>query len=394
MRPHAIFAAGALLAAACKAPAASTASPCDARADHPSRLSCTGLYADLRSGALAAGVEPYAPGIGSYSDGADKSRWIRLPAGTAIDGSDPDEWTFPVGTQFWKEFRVAGQRVETRFLRKNASGWLRTTYRWAPDGSDAFELTVGAQDVLGTRYEIASSTECAMCHDGRRDTVLGFEAVALAAPGATGLTYDRLVSEGLLTGAPSARPTIPGDADAVAALSWLHVNCGVSCHNASDGSLAGDTGLLMRLAASATTVEATDTYQTAVGVASHFQPAGESGWLRITAGDAAHSVIPYRDSQRDNAAAMPPVAIHTVDEPGLADVRTWIDELGAKESSGDGGQAGAPGPVDAGLADADGPADLAGPASDGATRDALDAGVDASPTDAGHRHPPNHGAGH
>ncbi len=79
----------------------------------PAHLVCTGLYADLKNKLIAPGIEGYAPAVSLWSDGAEKQRWISLPPGELIDNSDPNEWSFPVGTKVWKEFSKAGQRVET-----------------------------------------------------------------------------------------------------------------------------------------------------------------------------------------------------------------------------------------------------------------------------------------
>ncbi len=68
-------------------------------------------------------------------DGAGKRRWIALPPGTAIDGSDPDGWIFPVGTRLWKEFAF-DRRVETRYLERTSEGWRFATYLWLADVED------------------------------------------------------------------------------------------------------------------------------------------------------------------------------------------------------------------------------------------------------------------
>src|SRR5262245_1382724 len=84
----------------------------------PDVLSETGLYADLATGELAAGVMPYTVRFELWADDATKQRWLFLPPGTQIDTSDPDRWELPIGTRAWKEFRAEGVRVETRFLTK------------------------------------------------------------------------------------------------------------------------------------------------------------------------------------------------------------------------------------------------------------------------------------
>ena len=181
-----------------------------------------------------------------------------------------DEWTFPIGTRIWKEFRLPiadggeGTRVETRLLWKiDAMTWYRTTYLWTADGeSSATELTTGASDAGGTSYEVPSQQKCNQCHHGRKDGVLGIEAVSLSSPRATGIPIGALADAGLLTAPPAAPYVVPGDATQAAALAWLHSNCGTACHNGGNGQ-AESTGFWMRLdVATLASVQTTDTYTT------------------------------------------------------------------------------------------------------------------------------------
>ena len=95
----------------------------------PALLSETGLYEASRPGAIARGVRQFSPQYPLWTDGAKKARWIYLPPGTAIDTTVPGEWTFPVGTRFWKEFTFNGRKVETRFIwRAAADRWIFATY--------------------------------------------------------------------------------------------------------------------------------------------------------------------------------------------------------------------------------------------------------------------------
>src|SRR5262249_43826970 len=111
----------------------------------PNSLRCAGLYGDWASKTLAAGVRSFAPAYVLWSDGAVKTRWVRLPPGAKIDVTDPDEWVFPVDTKFFKEFAVGGRRVETRMFWKVApSTWVKTTYAWSADGSKATRLDTGS----------------------------------------------------------------------------------------------------------------------------------------------------------------------------------------------------------------------------------------------------------
>jgi hypothetical protein len=303
---------------------------CENDVGHPVDLYCTGLYARWPSLHLATDVREFDPGLHLWSDGADKQRYIWLPPGKLIDTTDMDEWTFPVGTKLWKEFSLGGHRIETRYLEKRDDGtWFRTTYVWSEDETRATELTMGATNVRGTTYGIPTQEQCTTCHKGRRDGVMGFEAIALSSPAATGVTMQKLVDAHLVTRAPTTPLEIPGSAGEQAALGWLHMNCGVACHNRSEASEAGFTGLHMRLTTDAiASVQATDTWNTAVGVVSYLQPVPNQLFYRIAPGNVSRSLIPYRDGNRsDPEIQMPPIATRLVDEAGLATVSAWISGM-------------------------------------------------------------------
>jgi hypothetical protein len=311
--------------------------------DHPTALACTGLYGacDLQScnGWLTRTIAPDAhafdPGLHLWSDGADKSRWIYLPPNTRIDTTNLNEWLFPIGTKVWKEFRLLGKRVETRFLWKvSPLYWFRTTYEWSDDETQANELVGGRGNVRGLGYEIPNTDVCASCHAGRLDFVLGFEIVSLASSQSSGFNLAVLRQQQLLTNPPVNNPVVPGDATAVGAVGFLHSNCGNACHNRSPSALAGASGLLMRLDVDATgalppNVNQTDLWLTAYKVPSTFVPAGNlpGTFFRIKPQDVAHSAIPYRDGRRDGISQMPPLATHIVDTLDLKKVDDWINSL-------------------------------------------------------------------
>jgi hypothetical protein len=301
-------------------------------------LACTGLYGEGGKGwekrAVGAGIRAFEPGLQLWSDGLEKSRFILLPPGTRIDTSRPDEWRFPPGTKLWKEFRWKGRPIETRLLWKKSEGkWLRTTYRWSDDGQQATELTDGEKNVPGTPgHEIPSQVDCLTCHGGREDEVLGFEAVALGHEAARGLTLAKLVEEGLLTHPPEPPPRIPGSEVDRAALGYLHMNCGVSCHNTNPLALGGGGGLLLRLeAAERGSVHLTDAWKTAVGVRSIFRTTGLFGDAvpRIAPGDVKRSTLFHRMSARGLPVQMPPLGTHVVDEQGRGVVQRWIESMPA-----------------------------------------------------------------
>jgi hypothetical protein len=298
----------------------------------PTDLRCTGLYSDWASKTVAANVREYDPGLRLWSDGAGKTRWIYLPPGTKINTSDMDEWTFPAGTKLWKEFVVGGARLETRLIWKRPNGnWYFTTYRWAADESSAPELTTGEVNADGNGYEIPTQSNCYDCHNGRIDHVMGFEAVALSSSQASGVTMQTLTAQNLLTNPPASAITVPGDTATAAALGYLHMNCGVSCHNNGNGE-ASNTSVFMRLnVASLTSPQATDTWTTGMNVHANYQITGVNAPQIFTPCDPDHSAAAYRMNHRDGVAGtpdgtqMPPIISHQVDTDGVALVTAWLN---------------------------------------------------------------------
>ena len=307
----------------------------------PLDLRCSGLYSDFAARTVSADVIQYDPGLHLWSDGAVKTRWIYLPPNGAADGgrmpidtSNMDEWTFPVGTRFWKEFVLGGKRIETRLLWKTGVGtWYRTTYQWSADESSAPEQTNGMLNADGNGYEIPTQAECDTCHNGRLDGVLGFEAVSLASANATPITVSDLAARGWITEAPDASLAIPGDAVDVAALGYLHANCGTACHNAGSGEARG-TNFHMRLdVATLATVQSTDTWTTGVNQTTRFfEIPGDTTTLRLAPGDAGASCTYYRMSHRDGldgadaGTQMPPLDSHKIDDAGVALIAQWIGQ--------------------------------------------------------------------
>ena len=318
------------------------AGPCpEGGTDEPGDLRGTGLYSDWASKTVDPSNKPYAPGLVLWADGADKQRWIYLPPGSKIDTSDMDQWSFPVGTKVWKEFSFGGKKVETRYFEKvgvatidgGVGQWIWGTYQWSGDQSTALEVRNGVDDAGPNDYYIPSHGDCNSCHNGgKRDRLLGVEAIGLGVAGATGETLAQLETEGRLTDAPDASIiNLPDDGKgAAAALGYLHMNCGVTCHNDNPNALCVGSGLFMRLSATdvlaGQAVTATPTYVKAVGV----QPSiyttefSDGGWDRIKSGHPEQSEIPTLDSRRGTADQMPPLATHVADEAGVGLVQTWI----------------------------------------------------------------------
>ncbi|ABC82736.1 hypothetical protein [Anaeromyxobacter dehalogenans] len=313
----------------------------------PERLSGTGLFADAAHGIVAPGVLRYTPQYPLWSDGAAKARWIRLPAGRAIDASDPDAWRFPPGTRLWKEFSFGGRRVETRYMALGRDGaWTYATYRWLPDGSDAVRapergLRGVAEVAPGVGHDLPAAADCRACHEGGPTPVLGFSALQLSPdrdplaphaepPGPGDVDLPALARTGRLRGLPrdllATPPRIAAPSPrARAALGYLHANC-ASCHDAR-GALAS---LGLDLAQRVRGGDARAPLATAVGQPSRARPPGMGeAPLRIAPGEPGASVLVRRMASRDPLLQMPPFGTKVADAQALDLVAAFVrDDLG------------------------------------------------------------------
>jgi hypothetical protein len=274
----------------------------------PPSLEASGLYADFAQKTLAEGVTPFAPRYELWSDGAEKSRFVRLPAGKQVDTSDMDHWSMPEGASFWKEFRLGGRRVETRLIRRVgpcADDFVFAAYLW--DAAEAGTLWVpeGSVDAGGSGHQVPSLEACLFCHGESRDRVLGFSAVQLS---------------------DAYRP--PGSAEDQAVLGYLHANCG-TCHNPHGVSF--DRPLNLRLSVHEDALAATGVWRTAVNVEVEVPSTAGRPW-RIRAGEPGLSDLLFRVGARRSAGAgeddpMPPLGTEQVHGPFLEQLEAWISGL-------------------------------------------------------------------
>lgn len=315
------------------------ASAIDAPFVEPTMLSQTGLYSDIGTKTIAAGVIEYAPRWELWSDAAVKRRWIQLPAGSQIDTADMDFWSFPTGTKMWKEFSRGGRRIETRLLQKTGTGddvasWYMIAFQWDQAESDAAAVPGGVVDDAGVN-DIPARSACRQCHGPNRNPaiILGFQALQLDYEAANdGLDLGRLIAEDTLTVEPTgvASPYFPlppaVGADVITpAVGYLHANCG-GCHNARSDVAMNTVPVELRLstaAAERTTWSATDTYRTAVNVTATL---GTAGTHVVRGMDPAQSAL-FNRMSATTGIKMPPVARETVDDTAVTAVRTWINSL-------------------------------------------------------------------
>ncbi len=315
----------------------------------PPLLRDTGLYSDFSQRVVDPRHLEFSPQYPLWSDGAAKRRWISLPPGKAIDGSNPDAWVFPVGTRFWKEFSFGGRRVETRFIERQRDGsWLYATYAWNEDETEATLVSEkgkhGASPLPGGRWHfIPSVIDCKACHQGHPSQVLGFGALQLSPdrdPNAVhgepmpapGVDLSYLVKNKLLKRFPKALLEKPPRISAPtpierAALGYLHGNCG-HCHN-DVGSLQ-NLEFALRHVMSDPPSAPERAIATAWGRKIRKEAPGQTpdAVLRVEPRHPERSLLMQRMSSRYAALQMPPVGTVILDEEAIALVSRWIAESG------------------------------------------------------------------
>ena len=340
-----LIAAGSMLVAAlaCLTSAAVLAQA--AATSPPQNLQDTGLYADFSTLEVDPSHLAFTPQYPLWSDGAAKRRWLSLPAGGVVDGSDPDAWVFPVGTRFWKEFAFSGQRVETRYLERQADGqWLYAAYTWSPDGREAILTSQKGRRsayalAAGRSHTIPGVTDCKACHQGGRTEILGFSALQLspnrdpvalhAEPRSIpDVDVSYLIEQGLLVGLPKAfvenAPRIAAaSATERAALGYMHGNCG-HCHN--DQGPQKNLGLFLQHVSADRTQPAV---ATTIGHPVKKPAPGQSpdAVLRVEPRHPESSALLERMASRYPALQMPPLGTELADQDAVALIHRWISEL-------------------------------------------------------------------
>ncbi len=241
----------------------------------PTRLSETGLFKSLNPLVPADGLIPYSVNAPLWSDGADKLRYLAIPA---EDGKTPKieftaarGWNFPERTVLVKSFALDGQAghsashrwIETRLLTRQQGEWIGYSYRWndqqteaelvSAAGSDGdFAILDADENPSGTwrrqAWHFPSRAECMVCHSRAANYVLGLTTLQMNRDHDYGGVVDNqlrtLAHLGLieLTKAPAEHAKLADPHDASAELdararSYLHANCS-SCHVSAGGGNA------------------------------------------------------------------------------------------------------------------------------------------------------------
>ncbi len=316
----------------------------------PRRLSETGLYRDLAILVPSAGVVPYQPNAGMWSDLATVERVLGVPGEGAIITADGREtiagrmWSFPSNTVLARTLTLemeqgrpaTRRRIETQMMHFDGQGWNAYTFHWNAAQTDAdlvrgegtnevFKVTdpaaPGGQREIPWRF--ASRTECLRCHNAWAGDTLSFNWLELNTRG-TPSELDRLAQLGVLRvkdpPKPLSRLSDPYDASLALgdrARSWLHLNCS-TCHRFGAG---GDVPSWFNIDQPIAEARVLDAKPSRGDL-------GIPGACVIASGDPYRSTLFYRINT-EGSGRMPHIGSRLVDEKGVRVLRDWIRSLPA-----------------------------------------------------------------
>jgi uncharacterized repeat protein (TIGR03806 family) len=295
------------------------------------------------------GVIPYTVNAPLWADGADKGRFFVLPEGGKITWTEKDEWLFPAGSVFIKNFYFDQDRgpaedlriIETRLLVLNASGdWDSHIYMWDEEQTEAEHIKAGADifvdyidenGVPGEQlYLVPDQNTCESCHQ-RDDTklILGPTTHQLNTQweiqGEQVNQIDYLREQDLFANAVPPASDLPaypnpaGDASLdERARAYLHGNC-AHCHR--PGGDGGSSGLKF-------TYDVTD--QAEFGACKLPAAAGPGAGGRrydIFPGSPEQSIVPFRMASEDPEIKMPELPSLLSDQFGVDLITEWITAM-------------------------------------------------------------------
>lgn len=289
----------------------------------PPVLGAYGFFADGARQRPAAGVTPYRLNTPLWSDGAEKLRFVYLPAGQQARAQGAGLLDLPVGSALIKTFKLQGRLIETRVLLHRADGWLALPYQWNAQQTEARLVLGGARlpavtpDGTAISYAIPNKNQCKECHALAGAVVpLGPKARNLAAAWLSAFR-----KAGKLDRVPVVAARVPLWEDrarvpvAAAARGYLDANC-AHCHNPRGA--ASNSGLFL-------TWEETDPLKLGIGKRPVAAGRGSGGLdFDVKPGDPDGSILHYRMASLEGGVAMPEIGRSSRDPAGEAVIRAWI----------------------------------------------------------------------
>lgn len=308
----------------------------------PPTLADTGAFSNLAALTPAPGVVPYEVNLPFWSDGAEKRRWFQVPGTNRLTFTPEGPWLSPTGTVWVKHFDLPlgpaptdrRQRLETRFLVRNASGVYGITYRWTsatnavlvPDAGDVGSYVVGeGANARTVNWRFPSRAECLACHNAASGGSLSFETTQLSRfvttqDGAATNQIALLARAGYFHNPPDhpgafrRHPALDDERISLEARarSYLAVNC-APCHR-PEGAIGGgffDTRL--------------ETPTGAAGLLDgRLNNSGNNPDLRVVVPGRPDSSALLRRLLSTGSDRMPPISSGVTDDAGAALLERWI----------------------------------------------------------------------
>lgn len=331
-----------------------------ANANFPRKLSDSGLFRNVSTHEMQAGVIPYSVNSPLWSDGAIKSRYFAIPADAGENGQPPKigqagvrGWNFPDGTVLVKSFGLemtegepASQRwIETRFLVRQQGEWVGYSYEWNQDQTDAvlvesagadrtFEIQSDDGKRIERKWRYPSRAECMVCHSRAANFVLGLSTPQMNRDHDYGGVVDNQLrtlehlgffklkrkpgSDGSFNADEHERladPYSPSASLEDRVRSYLHANC-AHCHVEAGG---GNAQMLMSIATKTPAMRVIDEKP----LHDRF---GISDARIVAPASPERSVMLKRISTRERGG-MPQIGTAIPDEQAVALFREWIAQL-------------------------------------------------------------------
>lgn len=322
----------------------------------PQTLSATYLFTSLSPLTPAADLIPYEVSSPLWSDGAQKTRWLRLPPGQKIGyNQTTGELVYPKGTMFIKQFDTAaditpagrGNHLETRIMMVGDTTTWGYTFRWNAANTDATMNTEPTDETLtdqpsgATRnWHYPSFGQCWNCHRDDANTgtayikdkwrILGFTAEQLGVM-VNGVDQRMaLAGKGVFDPADVAMmpAVIPNPSDTTQtaetrAFAYLAANCS-PCHHEGASYLGGGQTWLATWGAGDYNARGLNQQANNYPMSHRL---GLPGGNLVVAGQPDKSVLLQRIISNDPDLRMPPIARNVTDPTGVAVVTAWIQQL-------------------------------------------------------------------
>ena len=316
----------------------------------PTKLSETGLFADVASQIPAQGVVEYEISAHHWADGTHSRQWIGIPNAEQLSLFKTSDWktgqtagrfVFPVNTVVAKTVSYhadaadpkSERHLETQLLHKLDDEWRAYNYIWNQEQTEAVlqsdqaidrELIIrDAASPGGKRMQVwrhASRNECLLCHIWSSGTALGFWPNQLNIDWSGSNQLEHLNELGLFKHEiPRPSPlTDPHDESASLesrARSYLAMNCS-SCHRRLGGGTATFNFDIINSLAD-------NNYLDAAPAQGTF---GIHDARVVAPGDPFRSVLLYR-TLKSGRGHMPQFGSNVIDHGGLKLLHDWIASL-------------------------------------------------------------------